>query len=243
MSFGLYDRERRRRRQALLAVGKAVLYLGVVGAAGLFSYQFAVERVKGSDAQLRAEIERLSDENAQLATAVQQLQSLARAAETRAQEIERRYAQDVPRGDHARLLQAARERLAAGVSADRVAFVLANADEPTDCGQPDTRRFVVLTPIGQAGPNNAVRFGDGALTVSAQGESARARDGSPEAWFDPTQPVSVRFTPLGGRNETTASGVLPISHALVVNNSEWRFSVHAGPRSFVEVTATRCGYP
>jgi len=243
MSFGLYDRERRRRRRALLAIGKALLYLGVVAAAGLFSYQFAMERVKGSDAQLRAEIDRLSEENAQLATAVRQLQALAREAETRAQEIERRYARDVPRGDHARLLQSVRERLADGVSADRIAFVLANADEPSDCAEPDTRRFVVLTPIAQAGPNNAVRFGDGALTVSAQGEPARARDGSPEAWFDPTQPVSIRFTPLGGRNETTAAGVLPISHSLVVNDSEWRFAVHAGARSFVEVTATRCGYP
>lgn len=243
MSLGFHDRERRRRRRALAAVAKLALYAGVVGAAGLFSYQFAVERMKGADAQLRADVARLEEENRQLATAVQQLQAIARSAETRAQEVERRYAQDVPRGDHARMLQLVRERMNDGVSADRLAFVLQNAQQPRDCEEPETRRFVVLTPIAQPNANTAVRFGNGALTVTASGESARARDGSPEAWFDPAQAVTVRFTPLGGRNEATASGTLPISRSLVVNNAEWRFSVHAGPRSFVEVTAVRCRYP
>jgi hypothetical protein len=243
MTLGLYDRERRRRRQAAVGAVKITLFLGVLGAGCAFAYQLGVEQTKGRNEQLTADVDRLAADNQRLLSAAQQLQAVARASETRALDVERRYAQDVPTGDLARIVQIARERKMAGVPADRLAFVLSNTEVQRTCDPPDTRRFAVQTPIGPANPNASVRFGNGVLTVSATGASARNRDGNPEAWFDPTQPVAIRFTPLGGRNEATANGALPINHVMVVNNVEWRFAVVASARSFVEITAERCPLP
>ena len=49
----------------------------------------------------------------------------------------------------------------------------------------------------------------------------------PEAWFDPAKPVTVFFTRLGGETTSTV-GVLPLHHAVVVGDLEYRFSVVAG---------------
>ncbi|MFN8722914.1 MAG: hypothetical protein ACK5YI_18990 [Rhodospirillales bacterium] len=243
MTLGLYDRERRRRREAVVGIAKILLLLGFLGAGCAFAYQIGVEQTKGRNEQLTADVERLAIENQRLLSAAQQLQAVARTSETRALDAERRYAQDVPTGDLARIVQIARERKQVGVPSDRLAFVLANTEVVRTCDAPDTRRFAVQTPIGPQNPNSSVRFGNGLLTVTATGASARNRDGNPEAWFDPTQPVAVKFTPLGGRNEATANGTLPINHVMVHNNVEWRFAVIASARSFAEVTAERCPLP
>jgi len=243
MTLGLYDRERRRRRETAVGAVKLLLSLAVFGACGAFAYQMGIEQTKGRNEQLSMDVERLALENQRLVSAAQQLQAIARTSETRALEIERRYAQDVPTGDLARIVQIARERKAAGVAGERLAFVLTNTEAVRTCDPPDTRRFVVQTPVGPPNPNSAVRFGNGALTVTATGASARNRDGNPEAWFDPAQPIAVRFTPLGGRNEATANGALPINQVVVVSNVEWRFALVNATRSFVEITAERCPLP
>ncbi|HZH27149.1 MAG TPA: hypothetical protein VEY95_08200 [Azospirillaceae bacterium] len=243
MTFGYDDRERRKRRQTVFGWLKTVAYLCLLGGSGAFAYQMGVEMTRARLDALTAEADRLRSDNQQLTVAVQQLQAVARTAEARAQDMERRYEQTVPQGELGRLLQIARERLAAGQSADRLAFVLANASTPRTCEAPETRRVAVQLPETQPNPNSAVRLANGVITVSSLGQPSRTRDGRPEGWFDPAKPVTVRFTPIGGRNESVATGVLPLTHTMVVNNVEWRFAVHPGPRSFVDVTADRCPLP
>ena len=70
------------------------------------------------------------------------------------------------------------------------------------------------------------------------GAAANAED----ATFDPAKPVTVFFTRLGGETTSTV-GVLPLHHAVVVGDLEYRFSVVAGSRSFAEVTGQSCVYP
>ena len=63
MTLGLYDRERRRRRQAVVGVAKILLLLGFLGAGCAFAYQIGVEQTKGRNEQLAADVERLALEN------------------------------------------------------------------------------------------------------------------------------------------------------------------------------------
>ena len=86
-------------------------------------------------------------------------------------------------------------------------------------------------------------FAEGAITVTAQGEPAKNRNGAPQAWFDSDRPLKLSFARLGGKSDAV-DGTLPLHHALVIDNIEHRFSVHpADLRGFVQVTAIGCKYP
>src|SRR3546814_13154121 len=92
------------------------------------------------------------------------------------------------------------EKLKAGADEERLAFLVAAADKPRSCdGEPETKRFIVTTELQSGGANDAVSFGDRAITVTAVGAPARNAGGDLEAWFDPQQPVTVTFTQLGGK--------------------------------------------
>jgi hypothetical protein len=73
---------------------------------------------------------------------------------------------------------------------------------------------------------------------------ARARDaaGNPQAWFDPSQPVTVRLARLGGKS-LDATGALPLHRSMVDGDREYRLSIVAAPRGFAQVTLERCRFP
>ena len=89
---------------------------------------------------------------------------------------------------------------------------------------------------------NAVRFGDGRILVRGEGTSARNEQGLAEAWFDPAAPVRLSFTTLAGETEEV-QGVLPLQHRMVEGDQEYRFSIIAGQRAFIEITGQTCRLP
>jgi hypothetical protein len=96
------------------------------------------------------------------------------------------------------------------------------------------------TPIS-TGPLSYVRFGD-RITITGEGESARNEAGLAEAWFDPARPIRLEFRTMDGAS-TTIEGTVPLTHQMVVDGMEYRFSaVSADPR-FVEMTAQICALP
>ena len=79
--------------------------------------------------------------------------------------------------------------------------------------------------------------------TGAGGAGAGAPDGGPRATFDPAKPVVARFTHLGGRR-TQVSGVLPLSHSVVIKDTEFRFAMRPDDRrGFGRVTSDRCTFP
>src|SRR3546814_7294423 len=131
------------------------------------------------------------------------------------------------------------EKLKAGADEERLAFLVAAADKPRSCdGEPETKRFIVTTELQSGGANDAVSFGDRAITVTAVGAPARNASGDLEAWFDPQQPVTVTFTQLGGKT-VSAEGTLPLHRSVVAGDSEYRFTALPGARGFLTVTADR----
>ncbi|MEI8393632.1 MAG: hypothetical protein WCF85_02775 [Rhodospirillaceae bacterium] len=241
MTLGLYDSERRYRRRVWTGFIKFILFILFVLGVGLFAYQIGVEQLKDRDAGLRNEVSQLARQKGELELFATQLQEVARTAEARANDLEERLKQEVPRGDLAKLAQLAAERLTSGVAADRLAFVITSAQNKRNCQQPETKRLQASTQIYKS-PNRSVSFASGTLTVIGEGLSARDSSGNPEGWFDPGQPVTLHITPQGGK-ESVATGVLPLHHSVVVDNTEYRFTAVAGSRSFIEITTDRCGYP
>lgn len=239
MSLGLHDSRRRRRRSLRWKVVKAVFLLGLLLAAGLLAYetglmlaQRPVARLERQVTDLTQSLEALRDQNAALDAA-------AEAARARESEWRQRYEQEVPTGSTRELLDLLRDRLASGVEARRLALVIEGTSNLLRCAaEPVTKRFLVKTPLYQ-GANDAVSFGNSRITVTAEGQTAVDETGNREAWFDPAQPVTVRFTEIGGRN-WQRSGQLPLHHSLVIGSDEFHFSVLEGARGFAKVSAQRC---
>mgnify|MGYP006295192029 FL=1 len=220
-------------------------FLGLAGvaAAGFVAYETG-------RAQNQAELTRLSDEVGALEQQVIDAREAAlkarereRAARERAHAIAERYQRDVPTEARRELLALIDRRLEDGVPVERLRFVLAEVQPREDCAETvETKRFLLTTPVAVS-RDNTVSFGEGRITVTGQGTPTRDDEDRPEAWFDPAQPVSVRFLKLDGA-VSLAEGTLPLTHRLVDGDREWRFQVRTqAARGFVEVTAQTCAFP
>lgn len=242
MSLGLHEDKRRRRRRARWTFAKWLLGFGLIFAAGAYAYESGSRLAERDVARLEQEIEDLTAEVAALRQQTMDQRRAIEAGRVEAEELRRRYTRDVPTGELRELFDLMRGRLEAGLPLERLRFVIREVSAQRDCdGQPVTKRFVVRTPLYQ-GRDHTVTFADGTITVTAVGTPARDSAGNPEAWFDVTEPITVRTAHIGG-TVGEASGLLPINHAMVIGEEEHRFSVVPGPRGFVEVTADRCRYP
>ncbi|MEQ9608704.1 MAG: hypothetical protein RLN99_13665 [Kiloniellaceae bacterium] len=243
MSLGLHENRQRRRRRFWWGITKWTAALVLVLAAGVYSYRFGTQLAEHKVAvaeeriaELEMEVSGLQQQSAGLAT------DLAKARET-ITAWQARYEREVPTGFVREMMALVQQKLQAGADEERLAFLVSAADKPRSCdGQPETKRFIVTTELQTGGANDAVSFGERAVTVTAVGEAARNANGNLEAWFDPQKPISMTFTQLGGKT-VTAEGALPLHHSVVAGDDEYRFTVLPGARGFLTVTADRCDYP
>ena len=210
--------------------------------AGYYAYNFGTELARREVRVLDAELAQAQAESTQLRTDIEGLEAALREERGLVAQWRDRYEAEVPTAEDAALLRVIQERLGKGVSRERLTEVITLAQDRDICeALPETRRFVVQNPV-YAGANDTVSFAESAIIVTAIGESEVNAGGRPEAWFDPAKPVAVYFTRPGGETTSTA-GVLPLHHALVVGDREFRFSIVAGSRSFAEITGHSCVYP
>ena len=227
-------------------MAKWLFLLATLIGLGAFAYRTGsilaereVVQLRGDLAARTRTVDELRHENATL-------KSIAERAQRAEAEWRRRYEQDVPTGIRKELLALIEQQMKAKVKPDRLRFLIRAASAGEKCsGSPDTKRFLVKTPVS---PNidasvGAVAFAEGSIVVTAEGDAATTPDGKPQAVFDPTKPVTVQFSRLGGKR-TQVSGPLPLFHSLVAQGSEYRFGVVAGERrGFLHVTAERCSFP
>lgn len=244
MSLGSADRQARARRQLLWGVVKWTVALVLVGLAAAWAYQTGTElaqidlnRLNKEVAELTTQIATLQTENAGLKAAANQAREQVRQAEQRSQAA-------APTGDAKVLLDLATQRLNEGVDMARLTFLLDAAANPRVCDpEPESKRFIVKTPIGKAGKEAAAAFAERRITVTADGASVVDANGKKESWYDPQQPITVHFTLLDG-TASDATGALPLQHQLVLGDSEYRFSLIADEKkSYAVITAERCNFP
>lgn len=243
MSLGLHETRQRRRRQRRWAVIKFLLVAGLLGGSLALAYEMGGQIAGAEVEALRAELGEAQQEQERFETTRSRLQAeVARAQQAEAQWRER-YEQDVPQGAVAEILALVRGRLEQGVPAERIQFVVEAVEQQRDCAnEPETKRFIVRTPIYDGGAD-WVGFADSTITVTAMGEPAVDEQGRPNAWFDPAQPVKLTVTPIGGEPKQV-EGTLPLNFSLVRGDTEHLFNAVAGERrGFLEVTEDTCAYP
>lgn len=241
MSYGLYDQRHRYRRRFWARLGKAALWVILIGGVAGFSYLVGVEQLRSREGSMQEELATQIAARDQAERRAAQLQQIAQTQEVRANELEIRLKREVPGGDLAKLSDLISRKLSEGVSPERVAFVLEQMSNPRDCTKRETKRFVLPTPLYR-GANTSVAFADGAITISGEGVPARNENGSPEAWFDPGKPVTLRIS-QGENPPQEVSGLLPLQHSVLAAGREVQFTIAAGARSFVEITGELCSFP
>jgi len=238
------DRDRSRRRWRIVFSGlKWATMLAVFAAIGYYAYATGTALADRSNAELRAQVGELT---ATLQALRREHDTLGRdfaGATAQVEELRKRYAADVPTGPLADVMRVANDRLAGGVDPKRLASVIGLVENARRCDdKPVSRRFLVRTARATPG-NDTASFGERTVTVTASGEAAVDAEGRPQSWFEPSKPVTVTFTRIGGK-ETEATGILPLHHSVVVNDTEHRFVVTPGDaRGFVAVTGESCRYP
>lgn len=242
MSFGMmYEsggRYRRRmaerRRKAMLVIFALVLMCG-------FFFWWGGENVRSSEVAYKQQASALKEERANLEKIITDLRAEVASTTVRYQQMEQKYLAEVPQGEFKVLTDLVRKQLNSGIKHSRLQFIIESARPPKNCTAPAAKRFVVKTPV-YSGPHGTVAFGNGAITVTGEGQSAMGAGGAAEAWYDPGKPVKITFIEIGGK-ETVKEGLLPIQHSMVLGNKEYRFTVAAGERSFISVTSDNCDYP
>lgn len=229
------------RRQAAERRRKVMTILILVGLLCGFSYWWGGEMVRSSEVAYKQQAVKLEEERTQLETTITTLKSQVQSSSVRYQQMEEKYNTEVPQGEFRKLTDLVKKQLNGGIKPSRLQFIIESARPPKNCTEPQSKRFVVKTPV-YSGPHGTVSFGNGAITITGDGTSAVGGDGTGEAWYDPGKPVKITFTEIGGK-DTAKEGLLPIQHSMVMGGKEYRFTVAAGERSFISVTSDNCDYP
>jgi hypothetical protein len=225
------SRERARRRNALiLGVTKWVLLLAIFAAIGYSSYESGLWLAERKLIGLREELARTVGSLAETERARDDLQARLAEANDEIGALQRRYDADVPTGAPAELLKLARERLADGLAADRLAEALRAAQAVIPCeGRPVTRRFRYRADV-QPVPEDTAGFADGLISLQATLAPGE----------DPSRPTTVVFT-RANAPPITATGRLPLHQSIVLDNVEYRFTVAASDlRGYLTATANSC---
>jgi hypothetical protein len=214
---------------------------GALVVTALISYSFGREELESGVRSFQEEIHQMELREDALQQENANLRVVAEKAKLTVAQVERRYEQDVPKGDRRDLLDLVTGRLEAGVAPDRLAFLIESASKPVSCEPVETKRFLLRTPLYN-GANTSVSFANEAVLVTGMGASAKTADGLPQAWYDPAQPIDLILRRIDG-TEVEVTGVLPIQKSIEHGGAEHRFLIRPGARGFVQVSAERCAYP
>ncbi len=240
MGINSYNPSSRYRDRSMQRMTNAVSMIIVIGLSASVGFwmgkQYGVEKA----ISLGDQVEALTKERDTLQGNVTELRAEAQTANTRYEQIKAEYNAVMPEGPMQDLTRLVRQQLDQGMAPERLSFVIKSARPPTDCTDPETKRFVVSTPT-YTGPDSSASVADGAVVIKAKGASASNKEGKAEAWFDPAQNVEVTFISTNG-NEVK-KGMFPIRHSVVAGNREYRFTVEEGAKSFAKVTFDSCAYP
>lgn len=242
MSLSSYNPRDRYRERAVRRFNKTLLFFLLIGGSVTLGFMAGRQHANVQVGSLKKEV---SSRDEQIKTVQEDLVAAradAQTANSRFELLRAQYEKDLPQGGPTReIFEMVRKQIDEGMAPERLAFVIRSARPPRNCSDPSSKRFVVRTPAYK-GPPSTASVGEGAVIVSGFGESTRGRDGQTEAWYDPTQKVTVTFKTAEGETDQK-SGVLPFQHSVVASGREYRFTLSEGEKSFVKVTFDSCDYP
>ena len=224
--------QRNLRQSILLAICMAVLML---------SYHLGKNMGSAENHEAQNELGELRGAKTDLEKQVVTLRADTMTAQNQLKELQGQYNADIGDDNLRTLNRLLRERLASGITPERLQQVIAAASNVRNCSAPDTKRFIVSTPLSKL-PASKVSFGSGLITITGDGTTAVNEKGGREAWYDPAKPVHVTIA-VRGSETVNKNDVLPIHYSIVHGATEYRFTITASARSYAEVTADQCAYP
>lgn len=231
-------RNEERRRAILGRLFKLALAIGAFAVTAYYSYEVGFRVAQGEVGSLKEQVRQATDEARKQQEQAEGDRAALNETRRQADEFKSLYEQVKPTDDIRDLSALLRVKLAEGMDPHRLAFVIKSAQNPHDCEQPTTRRFLVRTPRYR-GPNANTTVHIGDMTLSADGIGG---NGGHEQWFDAERPVKLHIAAAGAKDSDVA-GKLPIEHAVAIKNSEFHFTITAATsRGFVEVVSQRCEF-
>jgi len=239
--MSIYDPSSRYRRRANERKRKTMAFFIFLMLFAAFFYWLGGQVVRSSEAAYKQRAIDLKEEKASLEEHLTGLDADLQTLKMEYEKLETRYNTEVPTGELKDLAELTRKQIEDGIGKDRLEFVIQSARPPRNCTSPETKRFVVRTPIYR-GPDSFVSFVGGSMTITGLGEAAVGSNGQPEAWYDPGKPVNISFTRIGGK-KVEKEALLPIHYSVVAGEKEHRFTIAKGKRSFINVTSDSCAYP
>lgn len=242
MSYGLGLSEKKRARERRNRFLKAVFYFSLLCAAGAYGYFEGQAEADRQVAIVEDQVKELSRENNRLNDLTRAATDKQSTALAEARAWRKKFENEIPTGATLEILELVRQRVENGLEPERLITLISLAQNNQNCNPaPETKRFIVNTPLFTQ-ISNSISLAEGSITVTADGVSTLNEEGKPEAWYDPSKPVALTFTQLGGSSEKV-EGVLPLHKSIVFGSNEYRFSVLNGKQSFANISATRCDFP
>lgn len=241
MSLNSYNPLDRYRRRGLQRMTGIMTVIGLIILFAVVGFYFGKERALQDKILLSRQVETMTAERTQMEETLTKLRSEVQTANMRLDTLKKNYESAVPAGAARDLISLVTREITEGADPERLAFLIRSGRPPRNCKDPETRRFIVATPT-YSGAQSQISVADGAILIKSSGVSARNASGAPEAWYDPAKPVHLEFTVKDGRVEKK-SGVMPISHTIVLEGREYRFTAAEGVKSFAKVTFDSCDYP
>lgn len=230
MSLGLARRKelQKRRSQRLWTFIKIILFLSIVIGASYFSFD------TGQEIALRS-MEYNKERFGQQSTDLEKMRLDLGNTEAELNKLQKL----LPNNDIQDLLLVINQKSSDGISLTRMTDILNGLSNDAKCSdQSQAKRFVIMTPVSQ-GNDGSVSFYRGLITITGKGSPTLNEQGNPEAWYDPTKKVTIRFT-LPGGDAQDAVGTLPLYHSVITQDKEYRFTIVSGRRSFADITARIC---
>ncbi len=239
--MSLSFREDRRRRRGRTRVLGVLFVIGAVSTLLAFTFYLGGEHAEGQISALNARVNELTDANDRLVKAKGEAEAAVNQTRTAYQQLEQRYAREVPKGPAQEIQRQVQIKLEEGIAPQRITAVVAMLEAKRSCEPAENRRFYVKVPLYRGGGTEAA-FGGGQLRVSASGEAAlAARNNAPQAFFDVEKPIQLVLS--AGDTERQAQGTLPLEQTIIGAGAEWRVRMARGARGFVNVTVERCKFP
>ncbi|HEC01417.1 MAG TPA: hypothetical protein ENI91_06970 [Sphingomonadales bacterium] len=230
MSLGLARRKelQKRRSQKLWTLIKSLFFLAILIGSSYFAFdtgqKIALRNMDYSTekfAQQESELEAMRLELGNTEAELNKMQTL------------------LPNKEIQDLLTVINQKAADGIKPPRMARLIAGLSKDETCTEPSqSKRIVIHTPVSQQ-QDGSVSFYRGLITITGKGSPTLNEQGNPEAWYDPTKPVTANFTLPGGESQT-ASGTLPLYHSVIIKDKEYRFTIISGRRAFADITVQSC---
>lgn len=241
MSFSSYNPSDRYRQRSARRITSMLTFIFVF--AVIFGMGFWAGGVRSQQDMyiLKEEKRVLSEERDLVQADMTKMRAEAQTATVRLEQLRANYDELLGDGPMKNFVSLVRQQIDEGVDVKRLESVILSARPPQNCSNPQSKRFIVKTPVYK-GPSSSAALPKNLVVITGTGKPAKNAQGKKEAWFDPGQPIDLTFD-VKGQEVQKKKGVLPLYHSVVIEDKEYRFTLTAGDKSFVKVAYDYCDYP